>query len=389
MSRAAVTEPTKKFLQSRGFSIATRKDATEALIWSTRAGFWDVARIAIQNRADVNAEDTRETTRGRTPLFYAICAAPMDLVLLLLSSGASINEADDHGASLLLAAATCGREDMISFLVSKGARHDLCKPEATALHYSGPSGDATKVRLLLGLGADIKGRDQDENTAMHLAASSNLLKGIQLLLFHKANVNASNNWGRTPLYIAAENGFLELARALLDAGAEHTGDRYGSTPLYAAARSGHDDLIELLWSRGIEINCRRIVDARFNVTGDTALQVAAQGGHKSAVQMLLARGAKINIQSSLGETALHRAVYWNHVRTAELLVHGGANVNVKNKEGTSPWQRAMWMSSGKALVEVLEASLTFNRELAACTEPEPLIIRSINRFVKFRDQFQF
>lgn len=346
------------------------------------AGFWDVARIAIHSHADVNAQDTRETRKGRTPLSYAICAAPMDLVVLLLDSGASINEDDEQGASLLLCAASCGRKGMIDFLLSKGACCDLCKPDATALHHSGSSGDEMKVSLLLGLGADIEGRDPDGNTAMHLAASGNSVKGVQLLLSHNANVNARDSWGRTPLYMAAERGFLELARALLDARAEQTGDKYGSTPLYAAAACGHDNVIELLLGHGAEINCRQIVDARFNLRGSTALEVAAQGGHKSAVQMLLRLGAEIDAQNNLGETPLHRAVHWNHVHTAKVLVRAGANVNIKDRRGISPWQKAMWMESGKELVEVLTVSSTFDTVLAKGVEPEPWPVRFLAVFTK-------
>jgi ankyrin repeat protein len=51
----------------------------------------------------------------------------------------------------------------------------------------------------------------------------------------------------TPLFIAAYNGHLEMARALLEAGADvNKANSNDCTPLYAAAKEGHLEMVRLL-----------------------------------------------------------------------------------------------------------------------------------------------
>lgn len=61
--------------------------------------------------------------------------------------------------------------------------------------------------------------------------------------------------GYTPLHIAAKKNQMEIARVLLQYGAEtNILTKQGVTPLHLASQEGHADLAALLISKGAQIN---------------------------------------------------------------------------------------------------------------------------------------
>ena len=68
---------------------------------------------------------------------------------------------------------------------------------------------------------------------------------------------ADNNDGYTPLIIAAGNDNLDVARYLLEQGADRDKvDNYGYTSLHRAALTGHVGIAMLLMSYGADLNAR-------------------------------------------------------------------------------------------------------------------------------------
>jgi hypothetical protein len=70
-------------------------------------------------------------------------------------------------------------------------------------------------------------------------------------------VNARDSRDNTPLTIAAKNGQYEMARMLLDKGAEVNaqGGLYGNA-LYAASDEGHEQVVKMLLDKGAEVNAQ-------------------------------------------------------------------------------------------------------------------------------------
>ncbi|HWK35997.1 ankyrin repeat domain-containing protein [Sphingomonas sp.] len=88
-----------------------------------------------------------------------------------------------------------------------------------ALHIVAKRSDATYIRFLLGRGADINLQDGRGNTPLMVAISSSCFGCVDTLIKQKANINLANASGETPLIRAVQLRNLDLARTLLDAGA--------------------------------------------------------------------------------------------------------------------------------------------------------------------------
>lgn len=89
-----------------------------------------------------------------------------------------------------------------------------------ALHIVAKKGDATYLRFLIQKGANPNLSDGRGNTPMILAVMSGFDEGVDILITYKANINLGNSSGETPLILAVQRGKYDLARRLLDAGAD-------------------------------------------------------------------------------------------------------------------------------------------------------------------------
>jgi len=124
--------------------------------------------------------------------------------------------------------------------------------------------------------------------------------------------------GRTPLQCTAVDGYIEVAKLLLDRGADPTvfDDKEG-TPLHSAAGKGHVDVVQLLLENGAEVN------AQGGAYGK-ALQAASTRGHEKVVQLLLEKGAEVNARGGKYGNALKAASSKGHEKVVQLLLEKGA-----------------------------------------------------------------
>ncbi len=114
---------------------------------------------------------------------------------------------------------------------------------------------------------------------------------------------------------AAGRGDLEAVRKLVEedrALANVTGDG-GWTPLHLAAQHGHLEVARLLLDHGANVHLRSV-----NRLENQALHAAATGGHTALVRLLLERGARVNARRQGGWTALHQAAQLGDLAVLEL-----------------------------------------------------------------------
>jgi ankyrin repeat protein len=146
----------------------------------------------------------------------------------------------------------------------------------------------------------------------------------------------------TPLQLAAVTGNVEMAKILLEYGA-NTSARderfclcfsrdyvaFPQTPLQIAARNGNLELMKLLISAGAVVNTPESF-------WSSALQNAAQGKHYEIVQLLLDAQADINTCFGRYGCALECAIRERSTRLTELLLNSGADVNSSGEDGITP-----------------------------------------------------
>ncbi len=77
------------------------------------------------------------------------------------------------------------------------------------------------VRDLINLG-NINTQDADDKTPLHWAANEGSVEIARILIDAGADLNVQDNLGWTPLHGAAEFGRVEIVRMLIDAGADKT-----------------------------------------------------------------------------------------------------------------------------------------------------------------------
>jgi ankyrin repeat protein len=169
------------------------------------------------------------------------------------------------GETPLHCAAGAGHADAVAVLV-EASGPDRLKEHidiggATPLHAAAAGGHAACVALLLEAGFDVNALDNAKFTPLLRAAAGGHFALARALLDAGAVVNVNYGHGSTLLFVTAGQASAEaaeLARLLMDKGANHLTATYtgapshGGSPLGAAARAGALDMARLLIERGAD-----------------------------------------------------------------------------------------------------------------------------------------
>jgi cytochrome c len=123
--------------------------------------------------------------------------------------------------------------------------------------------------------------------------------------------------GVTALYIACEAGNVELAKLLIDRGADvNLPVSWQRTPLFAANKGGYADIVKLLLNNGADPNQL--------AKSQTPLHVAAENGCLQCVIHLVDAGADVNALTSNGSPPIHLAKLRGHDDVVAYLHNHGA-----------------------------------------------------------------
>ncbi|HET9551518.1 MAG TPA: ankyrin repeat domain-containing protein [Anaeromyxobacteraceae bacterium] len=170
-------------------------------------------------------------------------------------------------------------------------------------------GDTTQVRAYLAGGGAVDARGNDGGcdgcTLLHLAAVGGREEVARELLDRGADPNAVAGHGLTPLHYAAGGQSAGVVRLLLARGATRSleaRDEWGNTPLLRAAGMARPasepspEIIEALAAAGADVNA-------VTSKGNTPLHIAAYKGFAGTVRLLLSKGADPSRRNAAGETA--------------------------------------------------------------------------------------
>ncbi|KAI0290866.1 hypothetical protein BC826DRAFT_956018 [Russula brevipes] len=208
-------------------------------------------------------------------------------------------------------------------------------PGATPLYYLALCGfyELAKRRIT-GYSEDLNTDGGVWGTPLHAASLRGHADVARVLLDHGANANARNVFGESPLYVAHVGNHFDVMKLLLERGAhaDAQGDSLG-TALHEAAYDGHTEVAQLLLRHGAN------VDARGNMNR-TPLFFASSHGHRDIVQLLLDHRAEVDPESVIHETPLWAASDKGHLEIVRLLLDHGADVHFRKNRGQTAFQRA-------------------------------------------------
>jgi ankyrin repeat protein len=203
--------------------------------------------MVSRDNALLYARMTRNQHR-RTPLHHAVAKNRLRMVQLLLELGADPNARDATGATALTTASQEGADrSIVAALLESGTRLDLLAAVNMG-HYD-------EAEAMLREDPARIGPDGSDTIALHLAVARKNLVTLRWLLAHGVDVNAKRpmwDCNHTALHMTIENGAVEIARLLLDAGADPDirDDKYRATALGWAGFFGREDLAGLIRDKG-------------------------------------------------------------------------------------------------------------------------------------------
>jgi len=358
-------------LLERG-AAADRRQSTDReqtpLFAAAREGSVATARLLIEHGADVNAR----TAAGATPEFRLPSSSTGSKGAGIIRGGwpeHGVRSAVPGAKSPLLYATRHGDLEMVQLLVESGADIEAA--------------DANGVTPLLNAILNSSAGSVRSGTE-HFAAA-------QYLIARGAEINAADWYGQTPLYAAVDvrnlelrylgriydidrAAALELIRTLLARGAdpnartsEYAPDRRfnmrlgslswvdftGETPFLRAALSGDVTVMRLLLEHGADPNIA-------TYEGTTPLMAAAgvnwvvaqtydegEAALLEAVKLAHSLGNDINAANSMGLRAIHGAANRGSNEIIEYLVEHGAELDVADNEGRTPttWAEGVFLAT--------------------------------------------
>lgn len=261
-----------------------------------------------------------------------------------------INETDKDGNSALHAAAQVNDEDMVTFLLIKGADTELKNHNGdTPLHVAVANGSVEAAQTLATGGADIFSRNADGRIPLDMGLEKDP-RFYDVFITQKSG-RIRDTGGETIVHYFVRTRNAEAVRQCIKRGLPiSVPNNEGVTPLDAAFEDPNDidavyiaaDLImggaarvEGDFTYFYDAVSDRNIDVKFD-DGQTALHYAAIMGHNGIARYLLENGAASTGQDTSGSTPLHEAVRYGHTDIAQMLLGAGAPINAQDNLGKTP-----------------------------------------------------
>ena len=278
-----------------------------ALMLVARTGNVEAAKLLLDHGATV---DARESFGGQTALMWASARRHPEMIDLLISHGAAID-------------ARSAVRDYQRHIQAEGRPKSLDTGGFTPLLYAARENCRACVDVLLAKGADIDLPDPDKVSPLHVAVMNANWDLAKQLIEAGADVNEWDIYGMAPLFTAVGNRSRnDGGRASIDPPNEATGL----------------DIVRLLLERGANPNMQLFfrpsnVRGATNTRGSTPLIRAANANDREVVGLLLEHGADATVYTADRQTPIHavlagRACEKDALELIRILHDAGTDVNV-------------------------------------------------------------
>jgi ankyrin repeat protein/L-ascorbate metabolism protein UlaG (beta-lactamase superfamily) len=168
---------------------------------------------------------------------------------------------------------------------------------------------------------------------IHRAIEAGDLARVKQILKSKPDAvfeRDDNQFRELPIHFAATTGDIEIARLLLEAGADiDAGDSDNSTALGIAAMRRQGPMVAFLIEQGADVNRR-------DRKADCPLSFAVYGRDEAIIQQLLDAGADLYFRNPNGETLLHISCVRGVRGFVEHLLENGAEIDARSANGGTP-----------------------------------------------------
>ncbi len=410
---------------------AAANDGSTALLWAAFNSNVAMAKALLDAGAKVDIANRY----GVTPLLQASRNGEVDVMKVLLDAGAQATRWHPEGETPLMAASRTGHVDAVKLLLARGAFVNAVDPfqEETALKWASAEGHTEVVKTLLAAGADpnlkahvsqISTRKNADHpsgafTALMFAARNGHEGVIKALMAGGADPKLTNADGATATIVAIVNDRLDLAKELLDLGADpNDGSLFFAVDMHDATtdtraqdatrmQPNHPNtmtalgLVKALLDLGADVN-KPFVGALHSTSMCCYPQIKSSPFYRAAtaadvevLKLLVAKGAKIDWTPAdikpadgakapapaVGQSALLAAMKGGSgppiqggpgysrsgpppyrepgvrepLDAVKVLIAAGTNVNAKGADGSTPLHQAV-QATQVAMIRTLVAA---------------------------------
>jgi len=332
------------------------------LCWIVKEEHLKIAELLIEKGAAVDATDVH----SNTPLHLAAFVGNLNVARLLIEKGADVNKANAKGWTPLHVAAYWNHLDVAKLLIEKGANVNarIATFEFARDHKAPPTSLSQFPTLPLpATEIDSKPSDAVKPTTSTVEGTEEPLSSNLLALADISKFDSQMEHGMSPLHVAAIAGSLDVAKLLIECGANvNARDERGSTPLHALLKRNYmqskslnsllSDIVKPISDVFTTEISSRILDistiisdlpkwfagfsSKFSKLLHSLISIMKFEYYLEIAKILIDRGGDVNAKDRDGNTPLHYAVGCFSKDYAKLLIDKNADVYARNNFGLTP-----------------------------------------------------
>ncbi|XP_059159027.1 ankyrin-1-like [Physella acuta] len=334
-----------RFLLHHGADVNCRGvGGTTPLLISAGSGFTEICSLLVENGADVNVTDDD----GETPLMVSIQpSVSLEQILLFLQQpDLNIDQQNKDGSTALMKAIEVLNLDVVILLLNSGASLDgRSKPTGTKsacveiVNSKGENAQDIADRLNIGNVIKLLKNTITEDPLTTAVLNRDLETVVFLLETLYLSKNNCNVIKELLNSIQMQNKSISevelkiIDKLLIQDYAAKWKDDGGASLITSAVVIGSSELIELLFSHGAQVSHDEVA-------------IAAKMGRNDVISLLLFHHAPVNKSApnsclQFEDSALDLALQFEHIHTANKLVQHGAFLDIKMSLNTLVLQGAI------------------------------------------------